>query len=90
LLALDATVTVAVLPVPTVVGLNPTVTTQVPLTASGAVQVLVCENSAAFVPPSVMPLTVNGACPLFVNVTALAVALVFTVVAEKVTLPAGE
>ena len=54
---------------PALVGLNVTVTMQLPPIGTEALQVLVCAKSVAFVPEIVMALIVSAAVPGFVNVT---------------------
>jgi hypothetical protein len=65
--ALSAMLTVDVR-FPVAVGLNVTETVQLPDTATGVVQVLVCMKSPAFVPVSETLVMVSGELPLLVTV----------------------
>lgn len=78
LLALSATFTEAVL-APVEAGLNVTEIVQLAPLATEAPQVLVCANSALFVPVIVTPVIDSAALPEFVSVTTCAALAVLIV-----------
>jgi hypothetical protein len=67
---------------PVAPGLNVTLTVQVAFAAT-ELQLFVCVKSAAFVPPTVTPLTVSAAVPELVTVTIIAALVLPTVTLPK-------
>jgi uncharacterized protein YaaW (UPF0174 family) len=85
LAALSAKLSVAV-SAPVAAGLKVTVTAQEALTASVALQVLVCVNDVGLVPPMLTPVTVMEALPELVSVTDCVADEELIAVEEKVRL----